>query len=110
MTHHYYDSDDLKHIRDMKEVAPAEFDAWVNFDRIVSREDSAIPRKYRELIAIAVAHSTQCVYCIETHVRGAKRAGASKAEIAEAILLSAALRAGGAAAHGGLAMRLFDEM
>lgn len=109
MTRHYYDSDDLKHIRDLKTEAPADFDAWINLDRIVAREDGQIPRKYRELIALAVAHSTQCVYCIEAHVKGAKKAGASKAEIAEAVLLAAALRAGAAAAHGGLTMRLFDE-
>ncbi|MGE5384835.1 MAG: carboxymuconolactone decarboxylase family protein [Betaproteobacteria bacterium] len=109
MSHNYYDSDDLKRLRDMKAAAPADFEAWLNLDRIVAREDGAIPRKYRELIALAVAHSTQCPYCIEVHVRNAKKAGASKAEVAEAVLLSAALRAGGAAAHGGMTMKLFDE-
>ncbi len=109
MSHNYYDSDDLKHLRDMKAAAPADFEAWINLDRIVAREDGAIPRKYRELIALAVAHSTQCPYCIETHVRNAKKAGASKAEVAEAVLLAAALRAGGAGAHGGMTMKLFDE-
>lgn len=110
MSEHYYDKDDLKHMRELRNAAPAEFEAWVNLDRIVSREDGAIPRKYRELIALAVAHSTQCVYCIEAHVKGAKKAGASKQEIAEAVLLSAALRAGGAAAHGALTMKLVEQL
>lgn len=106
---HYHDREDLKRLKDLRGAAPAEFEAWLNLDRIVQREDGTIPRKYRELIALAVAHVTQCVYCIEAHVKGAKKAGASKEEVAEAVLLAAALRAGGAAAHGALAMRLFDE-
>src|SRR6266436_666768 len=81
MTSHYHDPDDLKRFKDMRQLAPAEFEAWVNLDRIVGREDGKIPRKYRELIALAVAHTTQCVYCIDAHVKGAKKAGASREEI-----------------------------
>jgi len=105
----YYHEHDLKKLADLKAAAPEDFAAWVNLDRIVARENGKIPRKHRELIAVAVAHTTQCVYCIEAHVKGAKKAGASKEEVAEAVLLAAALRAGGAAAHGGMAMRVFDE-
>jgi len=106
---HYYDEHDLGHLKEMGELAPKDFKAWLDLDRIVAREDGAIPRKYRELIAVAVAHTTQCVYCIEVHVKAARKAGASKAEVAEAVLLAAALRAGGGAAHGSLAMKFFDQ-
>ncbi|HYC53532.1 MAG TPA: carboxymuconolactone decarboxylase family protein [Candidatus Binatia bacterium] len=109
MAAHYHDADDLKLLRHMREAAPAEFKAWVDLDSIVGREDGAIPRKYRELIALAVAHSTQCVYCIEVHTKAAKKVGATRGEVAEAVLLSAALRAGGAAAHGALAMKFFGD-
>lgn len=105
----YYHDHDLKKLADLKAAAPEDFTAWVNLDRIVSRENGKIPRKYRELIAIAVAHTTQCPYCIEVHTKGAKKAGASKEEVAESVLLAAALRAGGAAAHGGMTMRIYDE-
>jgi AhpD family alkylhydroperoxidase len=63
----------------------------------------------KELIAIGVAHTTQCPYCIDGHVRAAKKAGASDQEIAEAIFVAAALRAGGAFAHSTIAMRTLDE-
>jgi AhpD family alkylhydroperoxidase len=109
MGNHYHDSDDLKLLAKMKELAPSEFKAWVDLDRIVAREDGQIPRKYRELIALAVAHVTQCVYCMEAHVKGAKRAGATREEVVETTFLAAALRAGGAAAHGTLALRLYDQ-
>ena len=106
---HYHDSDDLKILREFKELAPAEFSTFVEFDKTVGREDGAIPRKYRELIAIAVACTTQCPYCLDVHTRAAKRAGATRAEVAEAAMLAAALRAGAAVTHGALAMKLFDQ-
>jgi AhpD family alkylhydroperoxidase len=106
----YYDQEhDLKRLGEMKTLAPEDFTAWMNLDKIVSRQDGKIPRKYRELIAIAVAHTTQCPYCIEVHTKNAKKAGASKEEVAEAIFVAAALRSSGAAAHGTMAMRFYDE-
>jgi len=109
MSSHYHDPEDTKRFKDMRQLAPVEFEAWVNLDRIVGREDGKIPRKYRELIALAVAHTTQCVYCIDAHVKGAKKAGASREEIVETAFLAAALRAGGAWSHGTLALKLYDE-
>lgn len=109
MTGHYHEREDLKRVKELAKLAPKEFEAWVAFDGIVRSEEGRIPRKVRELIALAVAHTTQCAYCIDVHVRGAKRAGVTKEEAAEAILIAAALRAGGAAAHAGLSLKLWDE-
>jgi AhpD family alkylhydroperoxidase len=105
---HYHDSEDLKKLGEFSKLAPTEFAAFVEFDKIVGREDGAIPRKYRELIALAVACTTQCPYCLDVHTRGAKRAGATREEVTEATLLAAALRAGAAVTHGALAVKLFD--
>ena len=109
MSNHYHAEGDLKLLKEMSTLAPEEFKAWLNLDKIVGREDGKIPRKYRELIALAVAHTTQCVYCIEAHTKAAKSVGASKEEVVEAVLLAAALRAGGAAAHGALALKIYDR-
>jgi len=109
MSEHYYDESDLKHLDEMSSLAPEEYKAWLNLDGITAREDGEIPRKYRELIAIAVAHATQCVYCIKVHTENAKHVGATKREVTEAILIAAALRAGGAAAHGTQAMKFYDK-
>jgi len=92
----------------MAKLAPAEFDAWLNLDKIVGREDGKIPRKYRELIALGVALTTQCVYCIDVHAKAAKKAGASREEISETTFIAAALRAGAAATHGTIALRMYD--
>src|SRR5689334_6274050 len=109
MSNHYHDETDLKLLREMKTLAPTEFQAWATLDGIVGREDGKIPRKYRELIALAVAHSTQCPYCIEVHSKKAKKAGATKEEVVESVLIAAALRAGAAATHGTLALKFYDQ-
>ena len=109
MSEHYHDVGDLRFVKEMSKLAPAEFEAWRGLDKIVAREGGAIPRKYRELIALGVAFTTQCPYCIEAHVKGAKTAGASREEITEAALIAAALRAGGAATHGAMALKFYDQ-
>ena len=55
--------------------------------------------KYKELMAIAVALTTQCPYCIDIHSANARKAGATEAEIAEAAVVAASLRAGAAITH-----------
>ncbi|HUS18746.1 MAG TPA: carboxymuconolactone decarboxylase family protein [Terriglobales bacterium] len=109
MSDHYHDQADLRLIKEMGKLAPTEFNAWVGLDQIVGRDGGAIPRKYRELIAVAVACTTQCPYCIEVHAKAAKAAGASREELVETSLLAAALRAGGAATHGAMALKFYDK-
>ncbi len=110
MSEHYHDPGDLRFLKEMGKLAPVEFNAWLALDKIVAREDGSVPRKYRELIALAVACTTQCPYCIEAHTKGAKAAGASREEITETSLIAAALRAGGAATHGAMALKLYDQL
>src|SRR5262249_62381334 len=109
MSEHYHDVGDLRFIKEMGKLAPKDFEAWLNLDKIVGREDGAIPRKYRELIALGVAFTTQCPYCIEVHTKAAKAAGASREEVTESALIAAALRAGGAATHGAMALKFYDK-
>ena len=106
---HYHDPDDLKILGEFNRLAPAEFAGFVGLDRVVGRDEGKIPRKYRELIALAVACTTQCPYCLDVHARNAKRAGATREEVAETSLITAALRAGAAVTHGALAVKLFDR-
>ena len=94
-----YDMKNLKKFERLAELAPEAFKAFVAFDKAVVKA-GAIPVKYKELIAVAVALTTQCPYCIEIHSKQARHAGATEAELAEATLLSAALRAGAAMTHG----------
>lgn len=106
---HYHGADDLKILGEFKKLAPAEFKGFVELDSIVGREDGSIPRKYRELITLAVACTTQCPYCLDVHTRNAKQAGATREQVTEAAFLAAALRAGAAVTPGALALKLFDK-
>lgn len=109
MSSHYHDPTDLDYLKKLRKGAPREFDAWLKYDEVVGAEDGAIPVKYRELLAVACALMTQCVYCIEDHVQSAKHAGASVSEVSEAALIAGALRAGGTVAHSALALKIFER-
>jgi len=52
---HYHDREDLKLLPQLKQLAPEEFKGFVALDSIIGREGGAIPRKYRELMAIGIA-------------------------------------------------------
>jgi len=94
-----YDMRNLTKLKKLGTLAPEAMQAFQAFDK-AALADGAIPRKYKELMAVAVALTTQCPYCIEIHTKKAKEAGASEAELAETAMVSAALRAGAAVVHG----------
>ncbi|BDE07709.1 alkyl hydroperoxide reductase AhpD [Vulcanimicrobium alpinum] len=108
MSTHYAEHADLQHVADLQQLAPKDFAGFAALDAIVGRKDGAIPQKYRELLALAVACTTQCPYCLDVHTGKAKKAGATREEIAETALIASALRAGAAVTHGALALKLFD--
>jgi AhpD family alkylhydroperoxidase len=85
------------------ELAPEIGDAFRTFSERVF-EDGALPAKVKQLIAVAVAHVTQCPYCIQGHTKAALRAGASREELMEAVWVAAEMRAGGAYAHAAIAL------
>lgn len=91
-----------------KQLAPATHDAFQAFSKQVFA-DGALPGKTKQLIAVAVAHTTQCPYCIRGHTQAAMRAGASENEIMEAIWVAAEMRAGGAYAHSTLAIDVMNS-
>src|SRR5690349_16921546 len=93
-----YNKQNLTKIKKLNELTPEAMKAFWAFDKVAVAE-GAIPVKYKELIAVAVALTTQCPYCIDIHSGNARKAGASEAEIAEAAVVSAALRAGAAITH-----------
>src|SRR5215831_1249445 len=93
-----YSKQNLAKLKDMDSLAPEVMEAFWAFDK-AAVADGAIPVKYKELIAVAVALTTQCPYCIEIHSSNARRAGATDAELTESAMVAAALRAGGAVTH-----------
>ncbi|MDN5941128.1 MAG: carboxymuconolactone decarboxylase family protein [Nitrospira sp.] len=93
-----YETHNLKKLPVLGSKASEAWQSYVAFDK-AALADGAIPKKYKELIAIAVALTTQCPYCIDIHVNAARKAGANDEELAEAGFVAAALRAGAAVTH-----------
>jgi AhpD family alkylhydroperoxidase len=93
-----YSRENLTRLKKMDELAPELMKTFWAFDKAAVAA-GAIPVKFKELIAIAVALTTQCPYCIEIHSGNARRAGATEAEIVEAAIVAASLRAGAAITH-----------
>lgn len=91
------------------ELAPEPLAAFKAFSKAVFAP-GALDAKTKQLIAVAVAHVTQCPYCIKGHTQGASKAGASDAEIMEAIWVAAEMRAGGAYAHSALALQELEHL
>lgn len=86
------------------DLAPHQIETWRKFSRSVFKEGE-LDEKTKQLIAVAVAHVTQCPYCIKAHTPQALRKGASKEEIMEAIWVAAEMRAGAAYAHANIALQ-----
>jgi AhpD family alkylhydroperoxidase len=105
----YQTRHDIAAVPALLALARPEGEQFLAFNEAAEREDGAIPRKYRELIALGVALTTQCAYCIDIHTRHARAHGVTKEELAEAAFIAAAVRAGGTLAHALMALRLFDE-
>lgn len=108
MTEYYYDTDvkcQRGHLLSLKKEL---LESFGSFNAKVF-EDGAIPKKYKELIAVAAAHITRCPYCISGHTRRAKENGATDEEIAEAIFVAVAMNAGASLAHSSIAMKTLTQ-
>jgi len=92
-----------------RELAPEIYTAFKAFSAQVFA-DGALPTKTKQLIAVAVAHVTQCPYCIRGHTAAALKAGATPKELMEAIWVAAEMRAGGAYAHASLALDTINHV
>jgi AhpD family alkylhydroperoxidase len=89
MTNPVYPTTTPELARHRAELAPENHDAFQAFSKQVFA-DGALPEKTKQLIAVAVAHVTQCPYCIRGHTDGALKHGATAEEIMEAIWVAAA--------------------
>ena len=94
--------------RKRRDLAPNQQAAFEAFSKAVFA-NGALPTKIKQIIAVAVAHVTQCPYCINGHTKLALRAGATPEELTEAIWVAAEMRAGGAYAHSTLMLATLGE-
>ena len=100
-----FDMKNLTLLKKLDENAPEAMQAFWAFDKAAFKA-GAVDELHKQLMAVAVALTTQCPYCIELHVRAARKAGATDAMLAETATVAAAMRAGAAVTH---ATHLFKE-
>ena len=99
-----YERKNLSKLKELETNAPEAMKAFAAFDK-AALSGGVIPHKYKELMAVAVALTTQCPYCIDIHSNKAREVGASEQEISEVVMVAAALRAGAAITHGTHALK-----
>ena len=100
-----FDMRNLTLLKKLDENAPETMKAFWAFDKEAFKA-GGIDALHKQLMAVAVALTTQCPYCIELHVRAARQAGATDQMMAETAAVAAAMRAGAAITH---ATHLFKE-
>lgn len=95
----YYDPNGLAKFPDIGKDVPAlwkKFLAWYG----AVFEDGALSEREKALIALAVAHTVQCPYCIDAYSTACLEKGADIEQMTEAIHVAAAIRGGAALVHG----------
>lgn len=93
-----FDVKNLEMLNRLDQNAPDAMKAFWAFDK-ATFADGALTVVQKQLIAVAVALTTQCPYCIEVHTKAAREAGANDSQLSEAAIVAAAIRAGGAITH-----------
>lgn len=94
-----YDPRNLKSLKLLAQYAPEAMAAYRGLQHAAAAE-GALDSKAKALIALACAHVVRCPYSIDTRLAEARAAGAHEAEIAEAVLVAAAVQAGATVMHG----------
>jgi AhpD family alkylhydroperoxidase len=104
----FHGVDVKRQFKRMRELAPEPYRSWLDFDR-QAFQAGALPAKTKQLIALGIAHITQCPWCIDAHAERARKEGATDQEIGEVIFVSMAMAAGAAWSYGGLTLQCLDE-
>ena len=104
----FHDVDVPRQFKRMRELASEPYRAWLEFDK-KAFDPGALDAKTKELIALGIAHITQCPWCIDAHTKQASTAGCTDEEIGEVIFVAMAMASGAAWSHGGLALQCLHE-
>ncbi|MCH8557059.1 MAG: arsenosugar biosynthesis-associated peroxidase-like protein [Balneolia bacterium] len=99
MSNSYYDSADLKKFGDIAEFEPELAKKFFDYYGSVFEEGELTARE-KALIALAVAHTVQCPYCIDAYTEASLEKGANEAQMMEAVHVSCAIRGGASLVHG----------
>jgi len=105
----YYDPKDLRKfgkISEWNEELGAKFFEYYN--KVF--ESGALSPREKSLIALAVAHTIQCPYCIDAYTGDGLQRGITKEEMMEALHVAGAIRGGASMVHGVQMMNKYNKL
>lgn len=105
----YYNPEDLKKFGDIGKHNKALADKFFDYYGAVFQE-GALTQREKSLIALAVAHTIQCPYCIDAYTTDALEKGSDEEEMMEAIHVAGAIRGGASLVHGVQMMNKADKI
>ena len=96
---HYYHKDDLGKFADIGKENPELWNKFLEWYNAVFAE-GALTEREKALIALAVAHTVQCPYCIDAYTNVCLEKGSNVGQMTEAVHVAAAIRGGSSLVHG----------
>lgn len=104
----YYQSQDLKKFKNISDWSLELGKKFFDYYNSVF-EESALSAREKSLIALAVAHTVQCPYCIDAYTQDGLERGVDKEEMMEAVHVAAAIRGGASLVHGVQMMEVYEK-
>ena len=104
----YYQSQDLKKFKNITDWSPELGKKFFDYYNSVF-DESALSAREKSLIALAVAHTIQCPYCIDAYTQDGLERGVDKEEMMEAVHVAAAIRGGASLVHGVQMMEVYEK-
>jgi alkylhydroperoxidase/carboxymuconolactone decarboxylase family protein len=95
----YYQPQDLGRFEEIGNDAPQLAKKFFDYYGAVFAE-GALSEREKSLIALAVAHTVQCPYCIDAYTRACLEKGSNRSEMTEALHVAVAIRGGASLVHG----------
>jgi alkylhydroperoxidase/carboxymuconolactone decarboxylase family protein len=99
MSKNYYDAADLRKFGKITEWSEELGTKFFDYYSKVF-EEGALTAREKSLIALAIAHTEQCPYCIDAYTKDGLQRGITKEEMMEAIHVGAAIKSGATLVHG----------
>lgn len=105
----YYNPEDLKKFGNISEFEPNLAKKFFDYYGEVFKE-GALTAREKSLIALAVAHTVQCPYCIDAYTQDTLEKGCDEAQLMEAVHVAAAIRGGASLVHGVQMMNKYKDL
>lgn len=109
MSKTYYNPDDLRKFGKITEWSEELGNKFFDYYGKVF-EEGALTAREKSLIALAVSHTEQCPYCIDSYTKDGLQRGITKEEMMEAIHVGAAIKSGATLVHGVQMMNKHDKL